>query len=220
MVCGRSPADIVGSNPTGSMDVFLLWVLFVLSGRSLCDQLIARPEEFYRLWCVVVCDLETSWMRRLWPTGGCRAKNKHDIKYWNKKKPHLFQLETFVRACPAATRLRRACLGHAKLPSDIRKLHETNSALCNKQTNKVANKNFERCPSHPWEHHVLASRPFLLGFPSVSKNFSWQRVWICIVCMCWYIKCLSLNVQLSALHTAHTLWSKFNPVMLYRNDEA
>jgi hypothetical protein len=23
-----------------------------------------------------MCDLETSWMRRPWPTGGCRAKNK------------------------------------------------------------------------------------------------------------------------------------------------
>jgi len=30
----------------------------VLSGRGLCDELIARPEESYRLWCVVVCDLE------------------------------------------------------------------------------------------------------------------------------------------------------------------
>ena len=49
----------------------------VLSGRGLCDELITRPEESYRLWCVVVCDLETSWMRRPWPTGGgCRAKNK------------------------------------------------------------------------------------------------------------------------------------------------
>jgi len=24
----------------------------------LCDELITRPEESYRLWCVVVCDLE------------------------------------------------------------------------------------------------------------------------------------------------------------------
>jgi len=30
----------------------------VLSGRSLCDELITLPEESYRLWCVVVCDLE------------------------------------------------------------------------------------------------------------------------------------------------------------------
>jgi len=29
-----------------------------LSGRGLCDELITRPEESYRLWCVIVCDLE------------------------------------------------------------------------------------------------------------------------------------------------------------------
>jgi len=29
-------------------------------GRGLCDELITRPEESYRLCCVVVCDLETS----------------------------------------------------------------------------------------------------------------------------------------------------------------
>ena len=32
----------------------------VLSGRGLCDGLIIRSEESYRLWCVVVCDQETS----------------------------------------------------------------------------------------------------------------------------------------------------------------
>jgi hypothetical protein len=32
----------------------------VLSGRGLCEELITRPEEFYRLCCVAVCDLETS----------------------------------------------------------------------------------------------------------------------------------------------------------------
>jgi hypothetical protein len=31
-----------------------------LSGRDLCDELIARPEESYLLCCVVVCDLESS----------------------------------------------------------------------------------------------------------------------------------------------------------------
>ena len=30
----------------------------VLSGRGLCDELITRPGESYRLCCVVVCDLE------------------------------------------------------------------------------------------------------------------------------------------------------------------
>ena len=34
----------------------------MLSGRGLCDELITRPEESYRLCCVVVCELETSGM--------------------------------------------------------------------------------------------------------------------------------------------------------------
>ena len=34
----------------------------MLSGRGLCDGLITRPEESYRLWCIVVCDLEKSRM--------------------------------------------------------------------------------------------------------------------------------------------------------------
>ena len=48
-VCGRSPAEIVGSNPTGGMDVYC--ECCVLSGRGLCDELITRPED-------AVCDLE------------------------------------------------------------------------------------------------------------------------------------------------------------------
>jgi hypothetical protein len=42
----------------------------VLSGRGLCDELITRPEESYRLWCVVVCDQENSNSRRLKPATG------------------------------------------------------------------------------------------------------------------------------------------------------
>jgi len=42
----------------------------VLLGRGLCDELIIRPEESYRVWCVVECDLQTSYMRRTWYTGG------------------------------------------------------------------------------------------------------------------------------------------------------
>jgi len=32
----------------------------VLSGRGLCDELVTRPEESYLMWCVAVCDLETT----------------------------------------------------------------------------------------------------------------------------------------------------------------
>jgi hypothetical protein len=49
------------------MDVCVL----LLSGSGLCDGLILRPEESYRLWCVIVSDLETSRMKRLWAALGC-----------------------------------------------------------------------------------------------------------------------------------------------------
>jgi hypothetical protein len=51
-VYGRLPIAILGSNPTGGMDFYLL------SGRGLCDELITRSEESYRQWRVVVCDHE------------------------------------------------------------------------------------------------------------------------------------------------------------------
>ena len=54
-VCDRSPAGIVGSNPAGGLDICMLWVLCVVS-----DELMTRPEESYRTWCVVMCGLETS----------------------------------------------------------------------------------------------------------------------------------------------------------------
>ena len=47
----------MGSNPTGDMDACC--ECCVLSGRGLCDELITRPEESYRLWRVV-CDQETT----------------------------------------------------------------------------------------------------------------------------------------------------------------
>ena len=43
----------------------------VLSGRGLYDGPIPRQEESYRLWCVVVCDLDSSRIKTPWP-GFCR----------------------------------------------------------------------------------------------------------------------------------------------------
>ena len=40
--------------------IFVCCECCVLSGRDFYDELITRPEESYRLQCVVVCDLETS----------------------------------------------------------------------------------------------------------------------------------------------------------------
>jgi hypothetical protein len=50
------------------------WESCVLSGRDTCDELITRPNESYRLWCVVVCDLKTLCMRRPKSAFGCNAK--------------------------------------------------------------------------------------------------------------------------------------------------
>ena len=55
----------------------------VLSGRGFCDKLITRPEESYWLWCVFVCDLETSRMRRPWPALGRSATAKKKKKFKN-----------------------------------------------------------------------------------------------------------------------------------------
>jgi len=51
--CGRSPAEIVGSIPSGGC---LSVVGVVCSQVGLCNELITRTEEFCRLWCVAMCD--------------------------------------------------------------------------------------------------------------------------------------------------------------------
>ena len=70
----------------------------VLSGRGLCDELITRPEESYRLWCVVVCDLETLKNEGVMTHGGsqrhkkkvcCRLYSVHIDASFNPKCPAL-----------------------------------------------------------------------------------------------------------------------------------
>jgi len=51
----------------------------MLSGRGLYDGLITRPEESYRLWRVVVRDLETSKTRRLKPARGLWKYNHNGL---------------------------------------------------------------------------------------------------------------------------------------------
>ena len=65
--------------------MFVCFECCELSGRGLCEELITRPEESYRLWCVVVCELGTSFMRRPWPTGGLSRQKKQTNK--QKKAP-------------------------------------------------------------------------------------------------------------------------------------
>jgi len=51
----------------------------VLSGRGLCDELITRPEESYRLWRVVVCDQERPKTRRLKSSTGLWKYNHNGL---------------------------------------------------------------------------------------------------------------------------------------------
>ena len=60
--------------------IFVCCECRVLSGRGLCDELITRPEESYRLWCVIVCDLETSRIG---------APCIYDISSLRVKKPYV-----------------------------------------------------------------------------------------------------------------------------------
>ena len=61
----RSFAGIASLNPDRAQ-MSVTCGCCVLSGRGLCDELITRPEESYRLWCVIMCDIQTSRMRRPW----------------------------------------------------------------------------------------------------------------------------------------------------------
>jgi hypothetical protein len=49
---------------------FFCYECCVLSGRGLC---VTRPGEFYRLWCVVMCDLDTSRTGKECPALGHRV---------------------------------------------------------------------------------------------------------------------------------------------------
>jgi hypothetical protein len=70
--CGFVAACLLGlrvRNPPGAW-MSVCFECCVLSGRGLCDGLIARPEESYRLWCVVVFELGSSRTTRPWPALG------------------------------------------------------------------------------------------------------------------------------------------------------
>ena len=68
--------------------IFVCCECCVLSG-SLCDELITRPQESYRLWCVVVCDLETSRMG---------APYIHDISSLRVNTQNIYAVAQLVEA--------------------------------------------------------------------------------------------------------------------------
>ena len=90
-----------------------MFVCCVLSGRGLCDELITHPEESYRLRCVIVCDLETPWIRRPWPTGGLlrQKQTNKQIKLMMTTSKHVARVNvaSFVYSVPKKTVNRAGC---------------------------------------------------------------------------------------------------------------
>ena len=78
------------------------WMFFcckccVLSGSGLCNELITHPEESCPLWCVVVCDLETSRMRRPWPALDRSATGKNKYIYIERETERERERESHLR---------------------------------------------------------------------------------------------------------------------------
>jgi hypothetical protein len=89
--------------PPGSMEVCC-----VCCQVEVYDELITRPEDSCRLWCVVVCDLETSWMRVL-------SHKKHNpyrmqcdvwcfaLSNWNETPCRRWNFFSNATTCPSRT---------------------------------------------------------------------------------------------------------------------
>jgi hypothetical protein len=60
--------------------MFVCCECYVLSGRGLRDELITRPEESYRPWCVVVCDQENNVNEEVTAHWGL-SRHTHPHKY-------------------------------------------------------------------------------------------------------------------------------------------
>jgi len=69
-VCSRLSAEIMGLN--GCLSVVSVMCCQV----EVSDELITHPEESYQLWCVIMCDVETSRMRKPWPVSGGSATGR------------------------------------------------------------------------------------------------------------------------------------------------
>jgi hypothetical protein len=70
--------------------LIVLWLFHLVCILYFCNELITRPEKSYGLWCVVVCDLETSKIRRPRPALGRSATTGGDLVLW------LFELVVCV----------------------------------------------------------------------------------------------------------------------------
>jgi len=76
--------------PSGAW-MFVCCECCALSGRGLCDELITRPEESYRLWFVTVCDLENLKNEEVMTrVGSQRHRKKKYIYYTHKHTQYVY----------------------------------------------------------------------------------------------------------------------------------
>ena len=71
----------------------------VLSCRGLCDELITRPEESYRLWCVVVCDLENLKNEEAMTRVGSQRHSKNEEFNAPSFRSNLLLRQQFLPKC-------------------------------------------------------------------------------------------------------------------------
>jgi hypothetical protein len=70
----------------------------LLSGRGLCDELINPPEDFYRLWRVVVCDHDISWYEETIARAGLQSQRNKQTDY---KAPRYVVLSSLLLPLPS-----------------------------------------------------------------------------------------------------------------------
>ena len=66
----------------------------MLSGSGLCDELITRPEESYRLCCVVVCDLDKLKNEEAMTRVGSQRHSKKKKKKNPRRTQILYDIAT------------------------------------------------------------------------------------------------------------------------------
>ena len=123
--CGSAAARLLGLwvRISPGTWVFVCCECCVLSGRGLCYGLITRPEESYRLWCVVVCDLEKpqEWGGHS-PRLGCKRHKKVGgygilliplLMFSERTYTFHLQLKLPIFLCKAEVQLMCGCYIHA-----------------------------------------------------------------------------------------------------------